>query len=260
MSLHAKHLLLRLVDDGVELIDLRDLLVHHVLLLPELYGTLVDVPAHLIAIHRAHGVLRVRFGQQPVLVDALQPQNVDLVGQDLQLFLHLRDALARRRDKIHKFIPLVLHQVVQLLEVAQAMYSLAALLLQIDDDQLFDLDVLHLLLPLLDLSGSLAAHAFALRRQLRDGALPRVLLLFKCDHLLLELGNLGVRVLEHHALVLPHRLLAQVRVHVNLNLFSQLRHDAVLLLACALHNVLVVNELLLGDVDPGELFLSLFHH
>merc|ERR1712078_389915 len=94
--------------------------------------------------------------------------------------------------------------------------------------------------------------ALPLPLDLRDEALPRLLLALHRDHLLLELGHLCVRLLEERGLLLALLLLLEVAVHVDVHLLLELRDGGPQLLHRALLQRQRVPGLVPVRVQRGE--------
>mmetsp|Transcript_40583 Transcript_40583/g.90204 ORF Transcript_40583/g.90204 Transcript_40583/m.90204 type:complete len:578 (+) Transcript_40583:560-2293(+) len=124
-----EHLLLGAVDDGVQLVNLGDLLVHHALLVAEGGSELAQLNTQLVPLRDGALVLGAALLEQLVLGVNFTVKDVELIGEDAALILHLRGALVGGLYEVDELVALVLDQLVKLLVVAYAARHLALYLL-----------------------------------------------------------------------------------------------------------------------------------
>ena len=91
--LQLEHLLLDSVNERVEVVDLGHELRHLHLLVLDRRHRLVGLSAQRVARVKSIAALEVFLRERLVLGDALVAQDLDLVLQDLELLLHLRQRL-----------------------------------------------------------------------------------------------------------------------------------------------------------------------
>ena len=91
--LQLEHLLLDSVNERVEVVDLGHELRHLHLLVLDRGHRLVGLGAQRVARVESVAALEVLLRERLVLGDALVAQDLDLVLQDLELLLHLRQRL-----------------------------------------------------------------------------------------------------------------------------------------------------------------------
>mmetsp|Transcript_894 Transcript_894/g.1732 ORF Transcript_894/g.1732 Transcript_894/m.1732 type:complete len:391 (+) Transcript_894:846-2018(+) len=147
------HLLLDGIDDGVQFVNLNDVLLY---LLVEAYAPCSYASLLILQVVVHHLKLLCLLSspsQLLVLEGTLHPKNLNFVVQDLQLLLHLRQVLRRLLDVSHILVALVFHNLVHGAELLLLLADLLVLFLQI---LLFEL--LHG-----NLVGSLSAESMRLR-------------------------------------------------------------------------------------------------
>ncbi|MFN9942363.1 MAG: hypothetical protein ACK56I_23115, partial [bacterium] len=104
LFLETDHVTLDNVDDGVELVDLRHLLIDHLLLLFVEEEELIHIAPHAVTLRHPLAARLVLVPQRLLLSVGLVLQNLDLVLEDANLLLHLGRRLLGCLDHVHRLV------------------------------------------------------------------------------------------------------------------------------------------------------------
>mmetsp|Transcript_51831 Transcript_51831/g.152759 ORF Transcript_51831/g.152759 Transcript_51831/m.152759 type:complete len:735 (-) Transcript_51831:362-2566(-) len=204
------HLLLDGAGDGVELVDLNDVLLHLLVERGALGGDPALVVLQLVVDDAQLLLLALGALQLLVLEGALHAEDFDLVLEDLELLLHLREVLGGLLDLRHVLVPLGLHDLVHGAELLLLLADLVVLLLEVCLLELLHGHLLGRLLALSVRHGGFAGQLLALRGERLVVGRPLLLVHLEDLELLLHLLYLRVDHVELLFLVLLERLLLQI--------------------------------------------------
>mmetsp|Transcript_17840 Transcript_17840/g.31060 ORF Transcript_17840/g.31060 Transcript_17840/m.31060 type:complete len:286 (-) Transcript_17840:1054-1911(-) len=244
-----QHLVLRHIDDGIQLINLRALLLNLLLLLLVRSVELVGLDAQVLAIGSLVVQLPAHLYERFILRQRLSPQHLQFVLQDLDLFLGFAHGLAGRLDQRRLVAPLTLYNAVHLRKLLQPREQLVVALLQLFYDHLLHLEIVlgHRDLGLV-LAG-VAALVLAVHAKLADDLRVRLLVLPFLGHRPLQQFGLLHHVLQHIGLLLLADLFFQKvvdqDVHITLELLQLILQLTALVLDAghfALQDLLLLRE------------------